>query len=250
MSLTESLLNLYRVDAQVRGLRSRLDSAQRYLNAQEQQLNTLLQQQHELQLRKRQTQAAVAGLELEVKTIDERLEKLRGELNSAVNNKQYSAVLTELNTVKAGRASLEDRELQNMEQIEAIDGQFKTLETQIADRTKVRDLAKSKLEESRADVGVRLSELEQERQRAAAVIPAHVLQVFDEVADKHEGEAMAVVEEIDRRHREYACGACNMQLPFELISTLSNKTDTLVRCSACGRLLYLHDEMQSVASKK
>jgi predicted nucleic acid-binding Zn-ribbon protein len=250
MSLTDSLLSLYRVDAQVRGLRSRLESAERYLAAQEQQLNILLQQQHELHSRKRQTQAAVAALELEVKSIDDRLEKLRNELNAAVNNKQYSAVLTELNTVKTNRAGLEERELQNMEQIEAIDAQFATLEAQIAERIKVRDLAKAQLEERRGDVGTRLSELEQERAKAAAVIPASALQIFDEVADIHEGEAMAAVEEIDRRHREYACGACNIQLPFELIAMLTAKADSLVRCSACGRLLYLQEAMVSLAAKK
>jgi predicted nucleic acid-binding Zn-ribbon protein len=250
MALVDSLLTLYRVDSQVRGLRSRLDSAQRYLKTQEEQLTALVQQQQEMHTRKRQVQAALATLELEIKSIDERLEKLRGELNSAPNNKQYTAVLTELNTVKASRTALEDRVLSHMEQLETIDAQFATIDGQIAERTKVRDLANSQYEERKTDVGARLSELEHEHEKAAAVIPANVLQVFEEVADLHEGEAMAAVEEIDRKHREYACGACNMHLPFELVSKLSSKTDMLVRCAACGRLLFLQEAMPSVGAKK
>jgi predicted nucleic acid-binding Zn-ribbon protein len=250
MALVDSLLTLYRVDSQVRGLRSRLDSAQRYFKTQEEQLTALVQQQQEMHTRKRQVQAALATLELEIKSIDERLEKLRGELNSAPNNKQYTAVLTELNTVKASRTALEDRVLSHMEQLETIDAQFETIDGQIAERTKVRDLANSQYEERKTDVGARLSELEHEHEKAAAVIPANVLQVFEEVADLHEGEAMAAVEEIDRKHREYACGACNMHLPFELVSKLSSKTDMLVRCAACGRLLFLQEAMPSVGAKK
>jgi predicted nucleic acid-binding Zn-ribbon protein len=250
MALVDSLLTLYRVDSQVRGLRSRLDSAQRYFKTQEEQLTALVQQQQEMHTRKRQVQAALATLELEIKSIDERLEKLRGELNSAPNNKQYTAVLTELNTVKASRTALEDRVLSHMEQLETIDAQFETIDGQIAERTKVRDLANSQYGERKTDVGARLSELEHEHEKAAAVIPANVLQVFEEVADLHEGEAMAAVEEIDRKHREYACGACNMHLPFELVSKLSSKTDMLVRCAACGRLLFLQEAMPSVGAKK
>lgn len=250
MTLVDSLLNLFRVDGQVRALRSRLDSAERYLAAQNRQLNDLLQQQQELETRRKHVQASIGNQEVELQGIDQRIERLRADLNSAVTNKQYSALLTELNTIKASRAAVEDRMLQDMEQIEQLQAQKADLDAQIAERTKVCDLAQAQLDERRADVGQRLAELEAEREKAAAVIPSDMLAVFDDLADTYEGEAMSPVEEIDRRHREYACGACHMHLPFEQVSLLTSRSDTLIRCPSCSRILYMQEEMRGSLVKK
>ena len=75
MSLIERLLRLYRVDAQVRGLRSRVDSAQRYLDAQSRLAAEVTAQRDELLVRSKQVQASIALMETEVATIDERLEE-------------------------------------------------------------------------------------------------------------------------------------------------------------------------------
>ncbi len=250
MGLVDNLLNLYRVDGQVRALRSRLQSAERYLNGQSKQLADLMERHQELQTRRRHLQATTGALEVETKSIDDRLEKLRGELNSAVNNKQYSALLAELNTVKASRGQLEDRMLAEMEQVEVISKQLADLDVQVAERTKLRGVAQAQLDERKADVGQKLSELEAERQTAAAVIPHEAMTAFDELADAHDGEAMSVIEEVDRRHREYACGACNMHLPFEQVSLLSSRSDSLVRCPSCGRILFMQDELRGSLAKK
>jgi len=250
MGLVDSLLNLYRVDVQVRGLRSRLNSAERYLAAQTKQWTDLQQQQQEFQTRKRHLQATIGNLEIEVKSIDDRLEKLRNELNNAPTNKQYAALLAELNTVKTTRGGIEDRMLADMEQVEKIQEQLAAVEAQIVERTKVRDLAQAQLDERRNDVGHRLSELEIERQHAAAVVPAPALAIFEEVADSHEGEAMSAVEEVDRRHREYACGACNMHIPFEQVSLLTSRNDSVIRCPSCMRILFMQEEMRGTLAKK
>ncbi|MHC4108702.1 MAG: zinc ribbon domain-containing protein, partial [Planctomycetota bacterium] len=228
MGSIDTLLNLYRVDAQVRALRRRLESAQRNLHAQTRLLETADQQLEELRSRKRQIQATIGNLEGESAGVDQRLEKLRTELNSAVTNKQYSAVLTELNTVKLDRSGLEDRILQEMERIEQLDQQFEAVESQRADRGKVCDAARHELKERQGEVGDRLAELGAERDAAAAEVSGAELAVFNEMADCYDGEAMAPIEEIDRRHREYACGACNMHVPFEQVVLLLGGRDTLV----------------------
>lgn len=249
-SFIASLLNLFRVDAQVRGLRSRLDTAQHYLAAQEKQLRELQQQHEELAARRRQTQAKVANLEVEIAAVDERLEKYREDLNSSVTNKQYTAVLTELNTVKLNRNVLEERVLEEMERIEKLDAELTQADAHAAERVKIRDAARAQLDERQAEIGQRLTELESERAAAAAELPAAELELFNELAEQFDGEVMAQVQEIDRRHREYACSECNMHVPFEAVSLLVSGGNAIVRCSACGRILYIGDEMRSSLSKK
>jgi uncharacterized protein len=243
-------LNLFRVDAQVRSLRSRLTQAERYLAGQDKQLADLLRQHQELQNRRKQHQAAIANCELEIKTHDQRLEKLRNDLNSAATTKHHQAVLTEMNGVKAKRAEVEDRMLGDMEAQEKLVEQFATLEVQVAERTKLRDRARVDLQERRNDVGARLAELETERSQAAALVPEDMLALFDKLADDYDGEAMAPIDEINRRNREYTCNACNMHLPFELVAQLSNRTDHLRRCPSCTRILYVREDMKMSTGKK
>ena len=154
MGLTQNLLNLYRVDAQVRGLRARLDSAKRYLDAQTRILGELQQQAEELRSRRRQVQAKAGNFEGEMKGHDERIEKLRTELNAASTNKQYTAVLTELNTIKDARSEVESLALEQLELSEEIGGEIETADEQCAERSKVRSLAEDELRKRGEEVGV------------------------------------------------------------------------------------------------
>jgi predicted nucleic acid-binding Zn-ribbon protein len=250
MSLMENLLKLFRVDSQVRGLRNRLDAARRYANAQNRLLDEISQRKAELETRRRHVQAKIANLESEGAGLDEQLEKFRRDLNSASTNKQYSAVLAELNTVKVERGKIDDVTLAEMDQVERLDAEIAQVEADIIEREKVRDVAVAQLREREEDVGERLNELEQERTGAAADLPSDALAIFENVSETHHGEAMAAVEEIDRRHREYACAACNMHMPFEQIASLMGSSDQIIRCTACGRILFLQEDLRGALTPK
>lgn len=242
MTLMENLLNLFRVDAQVRGLTSRVKSAERFLAAQQSKLDAAVEQKNEAELRLRQLKAKMANVEVETGALNARIEKLRADLNAAATNKQYTALLTELNTLKHQKTELENGILADLEAVEALTKQMPDLAAQVEERTRHRDLAAQDLEQRRADVAERLAELERERAAAVAQVPAEALKVFEQMADTYDGEAMAQLEVIDLRSKEFACGACNMHVPLETYSVLRGKPDALVRCGSCRRILYLRTE--------
>jgi hypothetical protein len=250
MTLTGSLLALHHVDSQTRGLRSRLESAERALAVQVRHLEELQQQREELESRQRQLQARISNLDGETTLLEQRIEKLRNDLNNASTSKQYNAVLAELSTVKLSRSQLEERELEHMEQLDEIRARIVAVGQEVSEREKLRAAAAAELDRRQGDVGQRLGELEAERRNAAAVVPPRALTIFNELADAYEGEAMAPILEVDRRHREYACGACHMSLPFESVSALLAQDDAISRCHACRRILYLEEKTRGALAKK
>ena len=100
MGLTDQLQTLFQVDRQVRGLRTRVENAQRYLNVQVRQLEQLTTEHSEMELKVRHKEAGNGTLEVERDTLQARIDKLRDELNSCTTSKQYSAVQDEMKLLK------------------------------------------------------------------------------------------------------------------------------------------------------
>lgn len=250
MALIENLKTLHRVDSQVRALRTRVDSAKTYLAAQERQLEVLGKQKTDLETQERQLKASVHALEVEQAAATERVEKLRGELNQSTNDKQYRALLNEMKGLELKKDEIVQHAVEAMQRTDETHARLEAHLATIAERLKVRDLAKTKLDECQADVGERLSELEAERTKAADLLPEIARELFDRVADTTEGEAMAEVTIVSLRHREFACGECNMEIPFEAYAQLKSAADSVVQCKACSRILFLAECDEPAASKK
>ncbi|MDG2424411.1 MAG: hypothetical protein P8M22_10570 [Phycisphaerales bacterium] len=250
MSLIDDLLELNLVERQLRGLQSRVNSAEVYFRAQTRQMESLEQRLEELQTRRKQRQVATHGHETDAKTIDERLEKLRNDLNTASTTRQYSTVLEEMNTLKSTRSGTDELILTEMTEIETIDQDLNELQEGINERKTVLDSASTELEERKAEIADRVATLKTEREVKAAVIPESSIEIFNRCAEDFEGDAMAAIEEIDKRRREYCCGSCNLNLPFNVVVQLLGASDTIMQCENCLRILYVTPELKAETVSK
>ena len=249
MSATTKLLRLYRVDCKVRSLRSQVDSAERYLNQQDRKLQDLGDKKAALNGQSRQLQATIGNDENETCSIEERIKSLRDKLNNATSNKEYSALLTEVNTLKVDKDTVDDRVLESMTRLDEIKAAIDQIDTEATERTKVRTIALSKRDQCTADVKDRLAELESERSTAAGEVPPDALARFEEEVEFREDDVMAPVSEHSRKHMEYACGACQVLLPFESVNRLLGNGD-LTFCGNCGAILYIEDELRELVTGK
>jgi predicted nucleic acid-binding Zn-ribbon protein len=242
MPLIDNLLTLYNVDRQVRSLRSRVESAQIYLNVQNRQMDSIGVEQTENDLQRKQRRANIANVETEIGSIDSRIEHLREELNKAVNDKQYSALLAEMNTIKEHRKAFEDAELIEMSAVEDLDQSATNISERQEERQKVMKVATKELGVRKSEIAEQLAELETERATAATIIPESILDEFDSLADDYEGEAMSAIEIIDLKRREYSCTSCSLRLPLDSITSMLGNKEEIVKCVSCDRILYLEAE--------
>ncbi len=203
------------------------------------QLNEDLRGLHQQTIEKRKE---ADGYELELKEREEHIVRLRASLNKARTNKEYAAILKELNTLKADNSVLEDRALNAIEEVENIRGETQKL----SEKIKTEQQRLEQMERDNADEIERLRKMEEEliarRREAASKVPPESLAVFERVAQQYGGEAMAAVEiEGDRPPHSYICGGCFMSLNAEHANALRVR-DEVRTCDNCGRILYIPSE--------
>jgi hypothetical protein len=250
MALQEKLYEFCLLDKQVRGMRLRLESTTSRHAAQKAALDQLQRQREELTQQHKQAQAKAASQEHQARDMEQHINELRERMNSVTNNKEYSALLVEVNTLKAEMSKIEDEAIEHLNQVEMLDQEINELEEKQAERQKLLDVAASEVAAAQEEIGKQLDELTVRRDAAAGELPPETMTTFNRMADHTDGEALAVVIEEDRRHMAYTCGGCYMNLPFEHVNTLLARPDVMVCCTSCGRILYMDQALKTSMSPK
>ena len=220
MNVTQKLLSVFKVDKQYRGLRSRLSAAEKFLAEQNKQIEQIDAKKASLDAQLRQLQAAGANFEGEMKRLDARMASIREQMDSAQTNKEYKAFLTEVNTIKAERDRQETSALEQMSKAEEIRRQLDELQKSRTERERVQAVATSERDQRAAEINDKLTDLKGQRESLAKDLPKDALQVFERLIQTRGDEAMAHIEEVDRKRHEYHCGACMMALPIEAVNGL------------------------------
>jgi predicted nucleic acid-binding Zn-ribbon protein len=249
MTVTAKLLRLFRVEQQLKGLRTRLDAAERYLHEQDKQLSALDANLKALKTQCRQLEAAAANDEGEANRIEARVAKLREQMNSAKTNKEYSTFLSEINTLKADKGEVDERALGSLNKLEEMRAQIAEIEAAKAERKKVRAVAQSDRDERESEIKDRLNELQAERDAAAREVPATVLAIFEDRVERADeiDDVMAALEVHDRKRMEFLCGSCQVLLPMEKINSLLGRGD-MATCTSCGCLLYVEESVRDAVT--
>jgi predicted nucleic acid-binding Zn-ribbon protein len=253
MKVTGRLVRVYRVDMQIRGLSSRLEAAQRFLDSQSKELTGIESKRAAVQAQLRQVGAAIADHEGETKTLDERVATLREQMNGAQTDREYKAFLSEVKTFESQKSELETEELELMAKSDKLKAQLEEYERLHAERRAMQQVARTDRDKKAEEIRERLDELKAERTTLAPEVPTSVLDLYERQFAIRGDEAMAPVQEEDRKRHEYSCGSCMMNIPIESVSALLSRGD-LTQCGSCGAILYLDEElseqMQAALSKR
>ena len=238
----EAMLALQVIERQLADVRRQFSSSSAAVAVQQRQVDELRQRFGSLHDEVLAHQKEAGAVELELKSREEEVNKLRQTLNSTKTNKEYAAVLTQLNTLKADNSKLEDKALKLMQDVDQVRVQAEEVEGQIAQAEKRLEQIRQTSAEETVRLQAMLDDLQARRKSAAEAVPAKPLSVFNRIATIRDGDVMAKIEAIGKKPPyQYICGGCNMSINAEHANALRTR-DEVRFCDCCGRILYLQEQ--------
>ena len=232
------LTQLQSVENRLRAGKAKLTRCRRNVIIQENQVRSL---QNALEAKKEEillTKVQFDRLELELKTRDEQIARLRASLNSAKTNKEYAALLTQLNTTKADNSKIESQILELLKDIEADEAECGEIQNQIDKQKETLEQTRKETEHLSTKYQAEIKEIQTEWDQVAQTIPVEPLELFKRVAETYDGQAVVMIEQQEGKREAYSCGGCFMGITAESVNLLMTKDD-IIRCPNCTRILVL-----------
>ena len=176
--------------------------------------------------------------EAELLDLEGKRSRYKGQLMEVKTNKEYTAMLHEIEAVEREIRAREDHILEEMEKSEGLaaevtreEGSFKLAEQ----RAKAQLGA---LDEEVRGLEAQVQRLAAEREAVAATLPEEARELFQRVANFR---GSAVAEAVDGM-----CGACHLKLRLQVFSDIK-RNEEIVQCPACNRILYYEAQVPLVS---
>jgi uncharacterized protein len=226
------LLELQTVDQQIAALRTELDSFPKRLREADLKLtgarNALAtaKEAHTNSLKERKK------FELDVDQWKERARKYRDQSSAVKTNEAYKALQHEIANAEAEAAKAEDRQLEVMMAGEDGERRVRAAEAALKEAEQSTAAERKEIESRQAAKKKELDAAMAERERAIALVPEDLRDLYARIARRHHGTALAQV-------RDGQCRGCGMRvLPHTLQQLLRDDNEELFRCESCGMILY------------
>ncbi len=171
----------------------------------------------------------------EMKVLDDRIKKLQGQTLDVKTNKEYKAIMNEIANIQSDKGKIEDKILEAYQVAEGIDREVAEIEERKKGKQKEVDSVKKRADQDVAEFGRQIVGLEAKRKVVAERVRPETLALYEELLEDKEGVALAPVVKA-------VCQGCNFRLLPNVLNRLTHTEVTeLVKCSHCGRLLYLKE---------
>jgi len=165
----------------------------------------------------------------------QKVEKLKSRTPDIKTNKEYTALLKEIETVEQENKAIEDDILKLMEKIDAAAGEIRNAESRSAEEAAAIATERKQLEENMAKLEAELATIERERNELAARVDAPLLARYQK---RYGSLAGKVVVEA----RGESCTGCFMSIPPQLFVNVKKNTE-IITCPHCSRILYYKEAL-------
>ena len=165
------------------------------------------------------------------------------QLGKVSTQREYGAMLTEIDTTKAQIAKSEQTALEAAVRKEESDARLVELRDDFKDLDGRYNVELAKWESEKPSVAAAIEDLTQRSQELRKEVPRNVLVLFDRLRERLGGAALAKVKktQLARGNTMWHCEACSYNVRPQVLVEIRNH-GALNQCDSCKRILYWVDE--------
>jgi uncharacterized protein len=180
-------------------------------------------------------------LELEAKSLKDRIDKYSNQQLQTKKNDEYRALANEIENCKRQINAIEDREIECMERTEAAQKEVKAAQAVADAARKEMESQVGELDSREATLKKELAELDASRETLAAAVEENARARYQRLFNSKGGRVVVGIQ-------HGVCGGCHMRLPTQ-ISVQVRGNQEVVTCPNCARILYYTRDMDMVVAE-
>lgn len=166
----------------------------------------------------------------ELELLEEHRKKYMDDLMQVTNQREYAAMLREIDTVKSRIGEHEEAILHDLEEIEELRGQLASHETHIKEERERVEQEGNQVRQECEAARERLVRLEEERKRLEADLPRTLVGLVQRLEDGRRGVFLA-------RAEDGVCQSCYVRIRPQVFQEIRTAAE-IHTCSNCRRILF------------
>ncbi|MEZ5944483.1 MAG: hypothetical protein R3C18_24100 [Planctomycetaceae bacterium] len=224
------LPQLHSLLRQLHGVQDELASGPRQIKIREKRIAAAEQLVVERSRDLTQTRADADSKNLDLKTKEQDLHKLRGKLNAAATNREYEILQGQIEADTVAKSVLEDEIIEFLERAELIQQEIAQAKEAVVQLKEQLQKFTAEFEAKLPGLESRKAELEKQLAEAEKPLPGNIKDHYQRIRVAHGADALACAD-------TGSCSECFVTITTQN-KVLLNSGNALL-CPSCGRLLYV-----------
>jgi len=172
--------------------------------------------------------------ESKLKSAQENLKKTKDRLLEVKTNKEYQAILKEIETIEKRKSDTEDEIIVCLDEIDHREKALREKEEQFKGYRLRYETERLKMEEDIANLDAELVTAQQKIRETRKRLPEYIFKKYEMIKGLNNGLAVVSV-------WKEVCNGCHMNIPPQLYNDLQRSIE-LLSCPHCSRIMYWDDQ--------
>jgi predicted nucleic acid-binding Zn-ribbon protein len=175
--------------------------------------------------------------ERHLSTEQEKIKRSEGRMFEVKTNKEYQALLSEIEAIKEATSRVEEEILQILEEIDEVKKDLSKREKEVTTTLEKIEREKKKIQEKMDQDDGLWKEQKERREVLSKKLESNLFKLYNTLKEKRQGVGVVNV-------RDETCQGCFVNIPPQMFIEVQ-KTNSIIRCPNCNRILYWEGDGKS-----